>query len=186
VAADSSTVAGIAGRYATALFDLAKESGQIDAIGADLQTVQAAIDQSEDLRRLIASPLFDRDQQGRAMAAVLVSLGVGQTVRNLVGLVARNRRLFALGAIIRIFGDLVAKHRGETTARVVAAQPLSPAQSDALAQALARAVGRNVRVETRVDPSLLGGLVVRVGSRQVDSSLKTKLASLSVAMKGVG
>ena len=186
VAADSSTVAGIAGRYATALFDLAREGNQIDAVAGDLAKVEAAIDQSADLRRLISSPIFDREQQGRAMAAVLASLGAGQTVKNLVGLVARNRRLFALSAIIRAFGDLVARHRGETTARVVSAQPLSEAQSEALAKALARAVGRNVRVETRIDPKLLGGLVVRVGSRQVDSSLRTKLANLSVAMKGVG
>ena len=186
VAADSSTVAGIAGRYATALFDLAREGNQIDAVAGDLAKVEAAIDQSADLRRLISSPIFDREQQGRAMGAVLASLGVGQTVKNLVGLVARNRRLFALSAIIRTFGDLVARHRGETTARVVSAQPLSEAQSEALAKALARAVGRNVRVETRIDPKLLGGLVVRVGSRQVDSSLRTKLANLSVAMKGVG
>ena len=186
VAADSSTVAGIAGRYATALFDLARDSGQIDAIAADLGRIQGAIDSSADLRRLIISPVFDRNQQGRAMAAVLGALGIGQTVRNLAGLVARNRRLFAFSAIIRGYGELVARHRGEVTASVVSAQPLGAAQTEALAQALARAIGPNVRIETRVDPQLLGGLIVRVGSRQVDSSLRTKLANLSVAMKGVG
>lgn len=179
-----SETSGVAGRYATALFELAVDRGAIDTVAADLAQLQAMIDESADLRRLIRSPLFSRDQQSAAMDAVLAGAGLSELVRNFVGVVAQNRRLFALEGMISAYRELVAKHRGEVTAEVVSATPLSESQRIAVESALKQAVGTDVMVRAEVDPELIGGLIVKVGSRMVDSSLRTKLQRLQLAMKG--
>ena len=186
VAAESSIVAGIAGRYATALFDLAKQRGALDQVEQDLRDLRALLAESDDLRDLVRSPLYGRQAQGRALGAVLARAGVSDLTVRFVGTVAANRRLFALDDMIGGFLGLLARHRGEITAHVISAQPLGQDQVDAVASALAGAVGSKVLLETSVDPALIGGMTVRVGSRMVDGSLRTKLGSLSAAMKGVG
>jgi len=185
LAAETSIVSGIAGRYATALFELAVEAKALDAVAADLDRLQAMIAESADLRRLVKSPIFGRDEQRRAIDAVVERAGLSAVVRRFVGVVARNRRLFALEDMIRDFRALLARHRGETMARVVSASPLQPNQLAALKAALREGVGREVNMEVAVDPELLGGLVLKVGSRMIDSSVRTKLQNLKVAMKGV-
>lgn len=173
----------MAGRYATALFELAESDAALDAMAADLGRIEALLNDSADLQRLVASPVFGADDQGRAFAAILDRAGIKGLVANFVGLVIRNRRLFALPAMIAGFKQLLAKKRGEVTADVASAHPLSETQLQSLRQALKAATGREVQINTRVDEGLLGGLVVKVGSRMIDSSLKTKLNSLKLAMK---
>ncbi|WP_439817300.1 F0F1 ATP synthase subunit delta [Zavarzinia sp. CC-PAN008] len=182
--AESALLAGVATRYATALFELARDRRILGEVATELRELRGLIQGSHDLQRLLASPLYDRDQQGKALAAVLDRGGASDLVRNLVGLLARNRRLFVLDATIAAFLELAAKERGEVTARVVSAQPLSPQQEESLARALGQAAGRTVLIDSRVEPSLLGGMVVRLGSRQIDASLGTRLRSLAAAMKG--
>lgn len=177
---------GLAGRYATALFDLAQEAKSLDAVAGDLNRLGAMIDESEDLRRLIRSPVLTRHEQGRAMAAILEKAEIGALVRRFIGVVAANRRLFALPAMIAAYINRLAAHRGEQTAEVASAEKLTEAQRAAIQAALRRAIGAEVTVRTRVDPRLLGGLIVRIGSRMVDSSLATKLQMLRLAMKGTG
>ncbi len=176
----------VAERYATALFDLADERGVLDGVGGDLAALAAMIEDSADLRRLIKSPILPRAAQARAVAALAVAAGLRAEVINFLGLVARNRRLFVLPAMIRSFQDRLAARHGRTEAEVASAIPLSAAQKDALTATLTTAFGGEVVVDTKVDPTLLGGLVVKVGSRMVDSSLKAKLQHLKFAMKGVG
>jgi F-type H+-transporting ATPase subunit delta len=178
-------VTGIAGRYATALFELALDQGAADDIAGDLQGLGALIDESDDLLRLVRSPVLTRAEQSRAMAAVLEKAGVHVLTRNFVGLIAANRRLFALPGMIRAYQQLLAAHRGEIAGVVISAHPLSNAQLDAVRKQLAQAMGQEVQLESTVDESLIGGLVVRVGSRMIDYSLRTKLQNLKVAMKGV-
>lgn len=184
MSSEQTETSGVAGRYATALFDLAVERGAIDQVAGDLQQLQAMIDESADLRRLIRSPLFSREQQSDAMAAVLASAGLSELVRSFVGVVAANRRLFALEGMIGAYRELVARYRGEVTAEITSATPLSDSQRAAVEQALKQGIGSDVAVTTSVDPALIGGMVVRVGSRMVDSSLRTKLQRLQLAMKG--
>ena len=184
MSSEQTETSGVAGRYATALFELAVDRGVIDEVANDLGQLQAMINESADLRRLIQSPLFSRDQQSGAMAAVLTSAGLSELVRNFVGVVAGNRRLFALEGMIGAYRALVARHRGEVTAEVISAAPLSDTQRAAVEQALKQAIGSNVAIDTDVDPALIGGMVVRVGSRMVDSSLRTKIQRLQLAMKG--
>ena len=184
MSSEQTETSGVAGRYATALFELALDRSAIDAIANDLQQLEAMINESADLRRLIQSPLFSRGQQSDAMAAVLTSAGLSELVRNFVGVVAGNRRLFALEGMIGAYRGIVAQHRGEVTADVTSATPLTEAQRAAVEQALKQAIGSNVAINTDVDPDLIGGMVVRVGSRMVDSSLRTKLQRLQLAMKG--
>lgn len=185
MSAELSTVSGIAGRYATALFELALESRSLDAVGGELNRLGALIEEVPDLKRLVRSPLVQRDDQLRAMTAVLQAAGFGDLVRKFIGVVTRNRRLFVLPQMIRDFRTLVARHKGETVARVVAATPLSDRQVDQLKSALKEALKRDVAVDVAVDPALIGGLTVKVGSRLVDASVRSKLQSLKVAMKGV-
>lgn len=184
MAAEMGLVSGIAGRYATALFELAHDAGELDPVAGDLASLRAALDESDDLTRLVRSPIFGREAQARAIAAVLDGLGTGQTVRNFVGLVAQNRRLFALRDMTLAFARLLADHRGEVVARVASAHPLDERQVAAIRAELAAALKNEVSVETEVEPELLGGLVVRVGSRMIDSSIRTKLQNLRFAMKG--
>ena len=179
-----SGLSGLAGRYAAALFELAEERHELDRTASDLADLRRLIAESADLRRLISSPAIGREEQGRALAAVLEQGGASDLVRRFVGLVAGNRRLFALPAMIESFLAELARRRGETVAEVVSARPLSEVQKDAVAEALRHAVGAKVTIDLSVDESLIGGLVVRVGSRQLDTSLRTKLERLQFAMKG--
>lgn len=178
-------VSGMAGRYATALFELADEAGSIDAVKADLDTLGALIQDSPDFARLVRSPVFTADEQLKAVVAVLEKLGIGGLAGNFVKLAAQNRRLFALPAMVSAYGALVAARRGEVTAQVTAAEPLSDTHIAALKAALAEKTGKDVSLDVTVDPSILGGLIVKLGSRMVDASLKTKLNSIRHAMKEV-
>ena len=182
---DSGT-GGLAGRYALALLELADQHKTLDDVAEDLRGLGALLDESEDLRRLIRSPLFSRDQQSQAIAAVLEKAGVDSLTRRFVLVVARNRRLFALPQIIRAYLSELARRRGEVTAEVTSARALDEEQQAALSEALRRVVGGKVQVDLKVDEGLIGGLIVRVGSRMIDSSLRSKLQRLQLAMKGVG
>jgi F-type H+-transporting ATPase subunit delta len=173
----------MAGRYATALFELAESEGHLDATASDLARVTSLINGSEDFRRLVASPVFSAGEQGRAFAAILERAGIKGLVARFAGLVIQNRRLFALPDMITGFNRLLAAKRGEITADVTSAHPLSDAQVASLKQSLKAATGRDVQIDAKVDAGLLGGLIVKVGSRMIDSSLKTKLTSLKLAMK---
>jgi F-type H+-transporting ATPase subunit delta len=179
-------MASMAGRYAAALFDLAKEERQLPQVEADLASFRAMLDGSDDLRRLVRSPVISADDQAKALGAILGKAGFSPLTGNFFKLIARNRRLFAAGDMIRDFRALLARERGEVAADVASAHPLTPDQLNALKDALRVQIGKDVQVNTRVDPALLGGLVVKVGSRMIDSSLRTKLNNLKVAMKGLG
>lgn len=184
MASENVSVAGLAGRYATALFELATEAKALDAIASDLSRLKALIDGSPDLARLVRSPIFSREEQGKAMDAVLARLNVNALTKNFVGLLAQKRRLFALTGIVAAFNALVARQKGEMTAEVTSAQALKPEQRTALMGTLKDAMKREMRLTERVDATLLGGLIVKVGSRQIDSSLKSKLVRLERAMRG--
>lgn len=186
MATEGTGVSGLAARYATALFDLADENKALDQTAQDLALLKQLMAESADLRRLVRSPLLSRSDQARAMDAVLAQANVSGLVRQFVGLVAQNRRLFALTGMIDAFLAELARRRGEETAHVVAARPLTQEQVDAITDALRRTMGSKVSVDVRVDPSLIGGMVVKVGSRMIDSSVRTKLTKLKLAMKGVG
>lgn len=184
MATDEPLLASVAGRYASALFELASENGQIAEIEADLAKVQSAIDASADFARMIRSPVISADDQARALSAVLAKLGVGSTTANFFGVLARNRRLFTATDVVRSFRALAAKARGEVLAEVTSATALTEAQLAELRAILKSSVGKDVKVAAKVDPSILGGLVVKVGSRMVDSSLKTKLSLMRHALRG--
>ena len=168
------------------MFELAEEAGTLDQAEADVTALGEALDESTDLRDLIKSPLYTRDQQGAAMAAIGEQMGLSPLVRNLIGLMATKRRLFALPQLIRTFQALMAEHRGEVTAEVTAARALSDTQASALVEQIKAAIGREVKLNVTVDEGIIGGLVVRVGSKMIDSSIRSKLASLQNAMKEVG
>jgi len=184
VATDTNIVSGISGRYATALFELARDAKVLEAVAADLGALGRAMDASTDLVRVVKSPVMSRADQGKAMDAVLDRLGAHALTHRFIGLVALNRRLFALPDMARDFLRLLAQHSGEVAGEVVSAQALSDKQLADLKSQLRKAVGSEVRLNTRVDPGLLGGLIVKVGSRMVDGSLRTKLQNLKIAMKG--
>jgi F-type H+-transporting ATPase subunit delta len=176
--------AGVAGRYASALFDLAQEQGRAAEVERDLEMFQRLYDASQDLARAVRSPVIPAEEQARALTAVLDRAGGGVLTQNFFRLLSRNRRLFAAPDIVRAFKALLAKARGEVTAEVASAHPLTDAQARALKEALSAAVGKEVVLAAKVDPSLLGGLIVKLGSRMVDSTLKTKLASLKLSLTG--
>jgi len=180
------SVTGMPGRYATALFELALESKALARVEKELKGFAALLDKSSDLRRLVTSPVFSTAEQERAIGAVLDKAKIGGITANFIKLVIANRRLFAVRDMIAAFAALVATHRGEITAEVVSATPLSAKQMTALKLTLKAVEGREVNVETQVDESLLGGLIVKIGSRMVDNSLSTKLDNLKIAMKEVG
>jgi F-type H+-transporting ATPase subunit delta len=186
VATEGTGVSGLAQRYATALFELADEQQGLDQTAKDLTLLKQLLAESADLRRLVGSPMISRGDQARAMDAVLKAAGIGGLVRQFIGLVAQNRRLFALRSMINGFLAELAKRRGEQTALVVAAQPLSDAQLAQVTDALKTAMGSKVSVDVRIDPALIGGMIVKVGSRMIDASVRTKLTKLKLAMKGVG
>lgn len=186
MAGEDKTVSGMAGRYASALFDLATEAGQVDQVQGDLARFQALLASSDDMKRLVASPVFSAEDQLKAITAVIDKAGIGGLAGNLIKVVASNRRLFAVEGIVRGFNALVAKSRGEVTAVVTVAEPLSATHSKTLSDALKDVLGKEPKIEVKVDPSILGGLVVKVGSRMIDTSLRTKLNSIRTAMKEVG
>lgn len=175
---------GLAGRYAKALFELAQAEDQLDRVAGDLKDLNAMIGESGDLLRLIGSPVLSRKEQGKAMARLVEKAEMCDLTRRYVGVVAENRRLFALPAMILAYLHMLAAHRGEATAEVVSAMKLTDKQMDAVGASLKKAVGSEVAIDAHVDPGLLGGLIVKVGSRMVDSSLRTKLQQLRLAMIG--
>lgn len=176
--------ASLSGRYATALFDLARESKSLAQVEASLATVSQALADSDDFKLLTTSPLIGRNDAAKAVAATAGELKLDPTTTSFLGVLAQNRRLSQLPQVIRAFRQLAAAHRGETTAEVVSAHPLDDDQVAALKAQLRTRLGRDVNVDLSVDPSLLGGLVVKIGSQMIDSSIKTRLNSLAHAMKG--
>jgi len=176
--------ASLSGRYATALFELARDGGKLDQVGTSLSALKQALADSDDLKTLVASPLISRADKGKAVAALTGPLKLDPLTANFLGVLAQNRRLAQLGAIIRDFHTLSARHRGETSAHVITAHPLDSGQMAALTARLKSMVGSEVAVDATVDPNILGGLIVRLGSRQIDGSIRTKLNALATAMKG--
>jgi F-type H+-transporting ATPase subunit delta len=186
VAAEDPSVSGVSGRYATALFELARDEKSIDAVKADLDQFDAMLSESADLKRLVRSPVFAADTQLKALSAVLDRAGITGVAANFLKVLTNNRRLFAVTDVIRAFGALVARFKGEASAEVTVAEPLSDKNLDALKAALKQVSGKDVTLNVKVDPSIIGGLVVKLGSRMVDSSLRTKLNSIKHAMKEAG
>ena len=178
-------VSGMAGRYATALFELAREERAVDPVKADLDRFDALLAESPDLLRLVRSPVFSSDQQSRALAAILDLAGISGLAAKFLLVVAQNRRLFAVRAISKDFRTLVAHYKGEVTAEVTLAERPDDRQLAAIKDALRTVTGKDVQVDVKVEPSIIGGLIVKVGSRMVDSSLRTKLKSIKHAMKEV-
>ena len=179
-------VSGLAGRYATALFDFAKEKDEVDITEKDLVVLGTALDGNRELKRLIRSPVIGREEQGRAMAALAEQMELGDLTRKFLGVLARNRRLFVLREVVTAFVKLRGVDRGEMMAEVVSAGTLTESQLSAISDQLRGATGRNVVVRSRVDEALLGGLIVKIGSRMMDSSLHSKLERMKLIMKGVG
>ncbi|MUO79558.1 F0F1 ATP synthase subunit delta [Agrobacterium vitis] len=179
-------VSAVAERYASSLFELAREADSVDAVAGDLNRFQAMIDESVDLQRLVTSPAFTSEQQASAIAALCDKAEIGGLVGNFLKLVTANRRLFAVPGMIAAFRIIAARHRGELAADVTSAHALTPAQETELKEALKSATGKTVTMFVTVDPSLLGGLIVKIGSRQIDTSLRTKLSTLKLALKEVG
>jgi F-type H+-transporting ATPase subunit delta len=186
VAAEDPSVSGVSGRYATALFELARDEKSVDAVKADLDRFDALLGDSADLKRLVRSPVFSADIQLKALIAVLDRAGITGIAANFLKVLTRNRRLFAITDVIRAFRALVAKFKGEASADVTVAERLSDRNLDALKTALKSVTGKDVALNVKVDPSIIGGLVVKLGSRMVDSSLRTKLNSIKHAMKEAG
>ncbi len=187
MAKEETYVSGMAGRYAQALFDLAKESKTTDRVQTDLAAFQAMIDESPDLRRFIKSPAFSSEEQTKALNALFAKAGIAGTAANFLKLIASKRRLFAVEDMIRDFTTLNDAEKGVSRAEITVAEPLKDAYVLDLKDALARVAGSDsVAVSIKVDPSIIGGMIVKLGSRMVDSSLKTKLNSLKIRMKEVG
>ena len=184
MAANDSQLSGLAGRYATAAFDLASEERAVETLSADLTSLRTALENSPDLARLVRSPIFSREDQARAMDAILAQAKATPLTRKLVLLLAHKRRLFMLADVIRAYEAVLARHRGEIAADVTAARQLTDDETAELRRVLKEKLGREPRLTMRVDPKLLGGLVLKVGSRMIDSSLRTKLDGLRAAMKG--
>jgi len=184
VGAENAHETGLAGRYATAMFELAQDDKSVDAVAADFSAIKAAIQSSPDLARLVRSPAFSETDQTNGLKAVLTKMGVAPLTLKFVQLLAAKRRLFALIQAITAYEHQVAKSRGETEAEVTSARALSASEITELTAALKAKLGKEPRLHAKTDPSLLGGLVVKVGSRMIDSSLRTKLDGLRAAMKG--
>ncbi|WBU30083.1 F0F1 ATP synthase subunit delta [Rhodopseudomonas palustris] len=186
MASEDPSVSGVSGRYATALFELARDEKSIDAVTADLDKFSAMLAGSADLVRLVRSPVFASEVQGKALAAVLDKAGITGISANFLKVLAANRRLFVVADVIRAYRALVAKFKGEATADVTVAEKLSDKNLEALKAALKSVTGKDVALNINVDPAIIGGLVVKLGSRMVDSSLRTKLNSIKHAMKEAG
>ncbi len=181
--ADDSKASNVGGRYAQALFDLATETKQVSAVEADLKSLKAALRDSHDLRVLVGSPAFSAEDKGKGLVAIAVKARFNMTTVKFLGLLATNGRASSLASVITGFEALAVKARGAVSAQVTTAIALSPAQSKGLAAALRQALGKDPEIETRVDPAILGGIKVQVGSRLFDASLKSKLDSLKFALK---
>jgi F-type H+-transporting ATPase subunit delta len=187
VAGEDSTVSGVAGRYARALFELALDAKSVDAVKADIEKFAAMMAESADLNRLVRSPVFGAEERSRALAAVLAQDEIGGLALNFLMFVTANRRLFSIGEMIRDFRKLVARWKGEVTAEVTAAEKLSDAHLEAIKSALKSITGeKSVDLHVKIDPAIIGGLTVKLGSRMVDSSLRTKLNAIKHAMKEAG
>ena len=184
MAGEESTVSGVAGRYARALFELALDAKSVDAVKADIEKFAAMMAESADLNRLVRSPVFGAEERSRALAAVLAKAGIGGLASNFLMFVTANRRLFAVGDMIRDFRKLVARWKGEVTAEVTAAEKLSDAHLEEIKNTLKSITGeKSVDLHVKIDPAIIGGLTVKLGSRMVDSSLRTKLNAIKHAMK---
>jgi F-type H+-transporting ATPase subunit delta len=179
-------ISGVAERYASALFDLARDQSGIGVVERQFRELSEMLDGSEDLRRLVQSPVFSAEDQERAIGAIADHAGIKGLVGNFLRLVARNRRLFALPGIMTAFHQMAARYRGEVTADVTSAHPLSADQVAILKEAIEGKIGKRVTLQTRVNPAILGGLIVRVGSRMIDTSLRTRLMTVKTQLKEVG
>jgi F-type H+-transporting ATPase subunit delta len=186
VSETASTASGIAGRYALAVFDLVREANGVKALEADVAALGAALAGSADLRDLIGSPVYSREDQSAAIGAIAKKMGLSGILSNTLALMASNRRLFVLPQLLSALTAMIAEEKGEVTAEVTAAAALTAAQSKKLAASLKKSVGKDVNLNVSVDESLIGGLVVKVGSKMIDTSIRSKLASLQNAMKEVG
>ena len=186
MAQSSSPVSGIAERYAGSLYELAVQSSTVEQVEADLSRFEALLSESDDLSRMIRSPVFSAEEQFKAIVAIADKAGITGLVGNFLRVVAQNRRLFAVPSMIKAFRAIAAAARGEISAEVASAHPLSAAQQEELKATLKGVTGKDVAIAASVDPTLLGGLVVKIGSRQIDTSLRTKLNSLKLALKEVG
>lgn len=186
MANSASISADIAGRYAQALFDLVKESGGVDALASQVDDLAAALDDSAEFRDMIASPILSREEQAAAIGALAAKMGLSDALGNTLRLMARNRRLLTLPQFVARLQALIAEERGETTAEVTSAQELSAEQKKRLTETLARSSGKKVKLNTRVDEGLIGGMIVKLGSQMIDSSIRSKLSSLQNSMKEVG
>ncbi|WP_353345244.1 F0F1 ATP synthase subunit delta [Aquicoccus sp. SU-CL01552] len=182
----ASISAGIAERYATAIFEIAKENNDLAGLESGLNDLAAALDESAELRDLMASPIYSRAEQEAAITAVAEKMGIAEVLRKSLALMAQKRRLFVVPQLIAALRGLIAEARGEVTAEVVSAKALTKAQTEKLAKTLAARVGKTVNVNATVDESLIGGLVVKVGSKMIDTSIRSRLDSLQNAMKEVG
>jgi F-type H+-transporting ATPase subunit delta len=180
----SANASGLAGRYALALFELAREQDALDGVAGDLTALSALYDESADLRRVVRSPALTREEQGRGIDAIAEKAGFSGLARQFLGLLAHKRRLFALPEVIEAFEGMRSRHRGEVSAELISAVPLSDDQVGRIKEQLSETAGKSVSLSTSTDPALLGGIVVRVGSRMIDASLRTKLHRLELAMKG--
>jgi len=183
VASEDPIVSGMAARYATALFELALEQHAIDAVRADLDRFDALLSESADLLRLVRSPVFTADEQLKSLSAILDQAGIKGLAADFLKVVTANRRLFAVRDLIRGYRQLVARHKGEVTAEVTLAEKPNDAHLAAIKDALRAVTKKDVQVDVKIDPSIIGGLIVKLGSRMVDSSLRTKLNSIKHAMK---
>ncbi|WP_299676316.1 F0F1 ATP synthase subunit delta [uncultured Roseobacter sp.] len=176
----------IAGRYATAVYEIAKDGDAVAALETDLDALKTALSESEDFRSLIHSPIYSRDEQGKAISAIAAKMGLSDTMANTLALMAQNRRLFVLPQLVTTLRDIIAAEKGEVTAEVTSAKALTKTQAEKLAKTLTASTGKTVTLDATVDESLIGGLIVKVGSRMVDTSIRAKLNSLQNAMKEVG
>lgn len=186
MAQSSSPISAVAERYASSLFELAQQANSVAKVESDLSDFEAMLKDSADLSRLINSPVFSSDEQAKAIDAIVAKAKIAGLAGNFLRVVAKNRRLFAVPGMIQAFRRIAAEHRGETAAEVTSAHALTAAQQTELKAALKSVAGKDVAITITVDPSLLGGLIVKMGSRQIDTSLKTKLNSLKLALKEVG
>jgi len=186
VSESSSISTGIAARYGSAVFELAKDGNALDALERDIDTLESALNDSEDFRALINSPIYSRDDQARAIAALADKMGLSDTVASSLKLMSSKRRLFVLPHLMAVLRGLIADEKGEVTAEVQAARALSDDQSTKLVETLKASVGKTVKMNVTVDESLIGGLIVRVGSKMIDTSVRSKLAALQNTMKEVG
>lgn len=182
----ASISSGIAARYATAIFEIAQEAKRLPKLEASLDELSSALDVSADLRDVITSPVISRADQAKAMTAISEHLKLVPALSRGLGLMAQNRRLFVLPQLIVQLRALIAEHKGEVTADVISAKAMTKAQSEKLAKTLKANIGKDVKINATVDESLIGGLIVKVGSKMIDTSIRSKLSSLQNSMKEVG